>query len=97
MVSMLVVARSKYTVPLEDVEKHTADHRAYMRKLFDAGKLVASGPLVPRTGGLLMFRVESREEAELLLADDPFFERDIAVYEVNEWAPTLGKDKLDAL
>ncbi len=92
---MLVLAILRYEKPLEEVEKHTAAHRAYLKTLFDKGVLLASGPFQPRNGGLLLFRAETRDEVDLLLCDDPFLENGIARYEVTVWAPTLGAGRFD--
>ena len=94
---MLVVAVLRYQKPMTEVEKHTEAHRAYMRTLHERGVLVASGPFVPRTGGMLLFKADSRDEVDVLLADDPFLEHDVAVYEVQAWTPTIGKEALEKL
>jgi len=57
------------------------------------GKLLASGPFVPRTGGMLLLSAASRDEVDMMLCEDPFLDRAIATYEVREWAPTLGKER----
>ena len=50
---MLVLVTLSYRVPLAEVDVHTPAHRAYLKTLFDAKKLIASGPFVPREGGAL--------------------------------------------
>jgi uncharacterized protein len=47
-------------------------HREYLRSLFDAGKLVMSGPWEDETGMLLVYDVADMTEAEHLLAEDPY-------------------------
>jgi uncharacterized protein YciI len=89
---MIVLATLTYTQPLDVIAQHTDAHRAYMRDLHAEGKLVASGPFVPRTGGLLMLRVEKEEEVAALLARDPFHVHSLARYETRVWSPTVGAD-----
>ena len=84
----------RYRAPEEELAAHNAEHRAYMRTLFDAGKLVVSGPFVPRSGGLLLFAADSQAQVEGWLADDPFHRRDYYDHEILQWGPTLGKEGL---
>ena len=86
-----------YRVPLDEVLKHVDDHRAYLATLHKAGKLLASGPFVPRTGGALLLAVDGREEALALVAADPFQVRGIAEYDGREWAAPVGAAALAAL
>jgi uncharacterized protein YciI len=46
-------------------------HAAYWQGLTLRGYL--GGPFVDRSGGLLTFEAESSDEAERLIAEDPFF------------------------
>jgi uncharacterized protein YciI len=94
---MFVLVTIAYTAPIETVLQHTPDHRAYLAKLNEAGKLLASGPFVPRTGGLLLLRVEDEGEVTAILDADPFKQRGVASYETRVWAPTIGADKLAAM
>jgi uncharacterized protein YciI len=75
------------------VEAATADHRAWAARMHAEGKLLASGPFSPRTGGMLLLSADSRDDVDLMLCDDPFLDRAIATYEVREWAPTLGRER----
>lgn len=93
---LLVVIR--YRRPIEEVLKVTDDHRAWLRGLKQKGLLVASGPLEPRFGGALLFRLpEGTPDAELLaLRDqDPFCRAGVAQWELLPWAPVIGKEDLD--
>lgn len=82
----------RYTADEADLAAHNAEHRAYLKPYFDAGKIVVSGPFVPRTGGLLIFHTDTREELEAILSGDPFGKRGYYEKQVFEWGPTLGKE-----
>ena len=66
-------------------------HRAWLVEQLDAGKLLASGPLVDRSGALLIVKGESLAEVAALLDQDPF---DIAGFigerDIVEWNPVFG-------
>jgi uncharacterized protein YciI len=94
---MLALAILTYAVPIEEVLAHVGDHRSYLADLFARGKLIASGPFVPRTGGALLLRVDDEAELSAIIAADPFSVREIATYDVRVWEPTIGADALAAL
>jgi uncharacterized protein YciI len=86
-----------YRVPLARVLETTDRHRAYLRELHARGLMVASGPLDPRTGGALIFRVQDEEELRGLLAQDPFQQESLVDTTIHHWLPNIGVAGLDAL
>ncbi len=97
---MYAIAIIRYRRPLEDVIAVTDEHRAYMRTLHEGGILIASGPFDPRYGGALILRVPDDDAIGALNAvrdNDPFIKKGVAQYELLPWAPTIGKDALDAI
>ena len=96
---MYAIAIIRYRRPLEEVIVHQDAHRAYLRGLKEKGTLIASGPMNPRFGGLLLLRVPD-DDAKALDAvrdGDPFFQTGVGQYELIGWAPGIGKDDLDKL
>ena len=95
---MYALAILRYRRPLDEVLTVIDAHRAYLRTLQEAGTLIASGPLVPRSGGALLLRVPDDDAAGALdrVRDgDPFTQAGMAQYELLPWAPTIGVDALD--
>lgn len=97
---MYAVMIVRYRRPLAEIEAATEDHRTYLRGLKDQGLLLASGPMDPRQGGLLLFRVP--DETPLATLDairdgDPFFQRGLATYEPLPWNVNIGREGLDRL
>jgi uncharacterized protein YciI len=98
--AMYAVAIVRYRTPIERVIEVTEAHRAYLRELKEKGTLLASGPMDPRYGGILLFRVPDADVDRTLDAlrdGDPFVQQGIAQYELLRWAPGIGKDALDRL
>lgn len=95
--SHYVYAVLQYKVPLERINQTVDRHRAYLRELLAQGKMVASGPLVPRTGGALLLRVADEAELRTLLANDPFSQEGLVEHTLYTWAPNIGTEGLDAL
>ena len=70
----------------ERVRRRAPDHAAYWHALALPNFL--GGPFVDRTGGLITFDATDVDEAQALVADDPFIrDRLIARSWVTEWLP----------
>ena len=97
---MYAIALIRYRRPLDDVLVVQEQHRAYLRTLKEAGTLIASGPLDPRSGGILLLRVPDDDVIGALDAvrdGDPYVTFGIAQYELIPWAVNTGREALDAL
>lgn len=86
----------QFTVPLSEVEPHIPAHRAYLKEGYEAGRLLYSGPLVPRTGGLVLARAENRAELESLCARDPYALAGVATHTILEFDPVLSQPVLSS-
>lgn len=86
-----------YKKPIAEVELHLAAHIAYLDEHFAAGTFVASGRKVPRTGGVILAKAESRTVLEAILHQDPFSIADVAEFEVIEFVPTKTAPRLESL
>lgn len=76
-----------YKKPIELIEAHTVAHRAFLDEGYQNNIFVASGPKVPRTGGIIISHLKSREQLEKILKQDPFAIYDLADYEITEFNP----------
>jgi uncharacterized protein YciI len=96
---MYAMAIIRYRKPLEEVLVQQDAHRAYLRSLKEKGVLIAAGPMNPRFGGMVLFRVADDDAAALdaIRDNDPFVQSGVAQYEVIGWNPVIGKDDLDRL
>ena len=96
---MYAMAIIRYRKPLEEVLVQQDAHRAYLRGLKEKGTLIASGPMNPRFGGMLLLRVPDEDAGALdaIRDGDPFFQSGVAQYELIGWNPVIGKDNLDRL
>lgn len=97
---MYAIAIIRYRKPLDEVQKHTEAHRAYLRGLHAKGTLLSSGPFAPRNGGALLLRVsEENMDAELnaIRDNDPFTIAGAAQYELLPWDPVIGREALEKI
>ena len=97
---MYAIAVIRYRRPLDEVLAVLDQHRAYLRGLKDRGTLIASGPMDPRTGGVLLLRVPDDDVhgvLDTIRDEDPYITFGVAQYELIPWAVNTGRDALDAL
>jgi uncharacterized protein YciI len=87
----------KYLKPIEEVNKQVVPHRAYLETLLQEGILIASGPQIPRTGGVFLFKGIERSEVDELIAKDPFSIEGIAEYTVIQFDPVKQSEALKGL
>lgn len=82
--------------PNDEVDENIDEHRAFLAKHAAAGVIVAAGPKIPRTGGMIIVDNIPREQLDKLLSEDPFLRRGSARCEVIEFksnfrCPGLGQ------
>jgi uncharacterized protein YciI len=97
---MYAIAIIRYRRPLEEVVEVTEQHRAYLKDLKDDGILMASGPMDPRHGGILLLLVPDDDVAgtlERVRDGDPYVTFGLAQYELLPWNVGLGKEELDRI
>ena len=97
---MYAIALIRYRRPLEEVLTVSDAHRAYLRGLQERGVMLVSGPLEPRTGGVLLLRVPdegSRAALDRIRDEDPYTKAGMAQYELLPWAPNIGAEGLEKL
>ena len=73
--------------------QHVMAHVGFLQGLIEAGKIRASGPVtgLGKRAGFIVMTVDNREEAERLIAQDPFaIERLIDELTILEWNPMFG-------
>lgn len=83
----MFIVQLTYKIPLVEVEKYVQAHRDFLDQYYGQGKLIASGPLKPRTGGIIIAAVNNREEVEAIFAQDPYQLAGVADYAFLEFVP----------
>jgi uncharacterized protein YciI len=86
-----------YIAPLTEIDRVRDAHMAWVAEQYAAGRFLASGAKVPRTGGLILARAAPRAEIEALVATDPFTTAGVATYSVVEFVASTVADELGAL
>jgi uncharacterized protein YciI len=97
---MYAIALIRYRRPLDEVVAHQEPHRAYLRELKAAGRLIAAGPQDPRYGGIFLLKVPDDDPHAALDAvrdNDPYYQAHVAQYELIGWNVVIGKEDLDRI
>ena len=97
---MYAIALIRYRRPFEEALTVSDAHRAYLLGLKERGLVLASGPLDPRTGGVLLLRVPdegAREMLDRIRDEDPYTKTGMAQYELLPWAPNIGAEALEKM
>jgi uncharacterized protein YciI len=85
-----------YKKPLDIIDKHLADHRAFLDEGYKQDFFIVSGPRNPRTGGIIISQLNDRAQLETILSRDPFQIHDVAEYEIVEFMPIKHHQKFTA-
>ena len=84
-----------YTFPFELVAPFLQEHRAFLQTGYDRGMLLLSGPMNPRTGGVVIARAAAIEEVQSFFAQDPYRLRGVAEHRIVEFEPVKRQPFLD--
>jgi uncharacterized protein YciI len=84
---MFIVSLS-YKKNISLVEKFIEPHIQFLEKYYLEKKFIFSGRKNPRTGGVILVRDVDREKLQEIIKQDPFYQNEIADYEITEVIPT---------
>lgn len=93
----MFIIQLTYKAPIAEVDKYTQAHREFLDYYYKQGLLIASGPLKPRTGGIIIAAATNRELLESIFQKDPFYLAEIADYQFIEFTPIKHREELKEL
>jgi uncharacterized protein YciI len=76
---------SVYLKPIEEVDIYLEAHRTFLKTLYAKGITICSGPQIPRTGGFILMKAASKDEALSIMHNDPYVINGMARYSVIEF------------
>ena len=86
-----------YLKPISEIDALLEPHVKFLNDYYASGVFLASGRKVPRTGGVILAKAESREEIERIVAEDPFAVHGVASYEIIEFTASKAAPGLEGL
>ena len=78
-----------YIVDLEKVDELLPLHVDYLKNQYEKGNFIASGRKIPRTGGIILSKLDRIEKLEEVLNQDPFKINNLAEYKIEEFIPSM--------
>ncbi len=87
----------EYKKPLTEVDSYLPAHIEYLKAQYKAGNFLMSGRKNPRTGGIILSNVRTREALDQILQQDPFYQHQAADYHVVEFEPSMTCAELEFL
>jgi len=90
----MIIVQLTYKAPLTDVDKYLQAHREFLDYYYKQGLLLASGPMSPRTGGIIIALTKDKAGLETILQKDPYYLAEIADYKFIEFTPVKHRDEL---
>ncbi|MBX3457393.1 MAG: GTP cyclohydrolase [Candidatus Paracaedibacteraceae bacterium] len=94
MSTNLFIIKITYTAPIEEIDIHLADHRAYLDQCYAHGHYLVSGPQIPRTGGIIIAQGSSQSDIDKLMANDPFTIHGLIEYELTRFEAVKSIDTI---
>ena len=93
----MFIVNLTYKVPLKKIDEHLTDHVRYLDEQYSNGNFIVSGRKVPRTGGVILSVITSKEELFKIIEKDPFKIHDLADFDIIEFTPSKVSSRLSFL
>lgn len=82
-----------YRVPLSAIDARIEPHIEFLKRHYARGTFIASGPKIPRDGGVILARATSRADIERIITEDPFHADGLAEYRITEFLARMTEDR----
>jgi len=86
---MILYAAILETIDPEKDKELLDIHKAYLQKYIDDGTIFAKGPFTDHSGGLVIYKAESYEEAMELAKNDPAVLHNSRKLTLKEWRSNI--------
>lgn len=93
----MIIVKLTYTTSIQEVDKYLSAHREFLDYYYKQKLLLASGPLKPRTGGIIIAASNDKNYVESIFKKDPYYLAEIAEYEFLEFTPVKHSEELKEL
>ena len=93
----MFIVQLTYKTSLSEVDKYLQAHRDFLDYYYKQGLFLASGPMKPRTGGILLALTKDKAYLESVLAKDPYRLADITDYQLIEFTPIMHQPEINEL
>ena len=82
----MFIVKITYLVELNEIDKYIQAHRDFLDTYYQSGEFLASGPMRPRTGGIVVSLGNDKSKIEAIFQNDPYYKAEVASYEFIEFS-----------
>ena len=82
-----------YKCDLNEVDKILPQHIEYLKIQYENNNFIASGRKIPRTGGIILSKLDNIETLQNILNQDPFKINNLADYNIQEFIPSMTSNE----
>jgi uncharacterized protein YciI len=93
----MFIVQLNYKVAVSEVEKYLQAHREYLDYYYKQDLILASGPMIPRVGGIIIFMTKDKDYLESILQKDPYYLAEISDYSLIEFTPVKHREEISLL
>ncbi|MFZ0489851.1 MAG: YciI family protein [Salegentibacter sp.] len=93
----MFIVNLTYKTELEQIDQFLNEHIEFLNEQYELGNFLASGRKIPRTGGIILSKIDNRSELERIIKKDPFNINDLAEYELTEFIPSKACEEMKFL
>lgn len=83
--------------PKEEIDRVRPDHIKWLDKYYGDGTLVASGPRLPRVGGIAVAKGMDEAAMKAMLAEEPYAKAGLARHELFQFEANRARDGAEDL
>lgn len=94
---MIFIVTLTYRRPAAEIEARLDAHRDWLFTQIGEGRIIVTGPLEPRTGGLVVAHCADRAEVDRMMAQDPFVIHELVDVDVVGMTPALRNNAFPPL
>ena len=93
----MFIVKLTYKTSIDEVDKYLQAHREFLDYHYKQGLLIASGPMKPRTGGIIIAATNDKAQLETIFKQDPYYLAEIADYQFFEFTPVMHCKELKGI
>lgn len=84
----MILIELNYRASIEQIDVHVADHVKFLEANYANGNFICSGRKNPRTGGIILTKLNSITKAKEVVLHDPFYIQQLAEYRFIDFTPS---------
>lgn len=93
----MIIIQLTFKAPLSEVDKYVQAHREFLDYYYKQDVLIVSGPMKPRTGGIIIAASNDKAYLESIFKKDPYYLAELADYQFIEFTPVRHRIELQEL